>query len=269
MVRHSWQSDRQLRIAHGARSDAVELEGQEHGFFHAIIQGKKLGNFDLSYDGRAYEQLNAGQFNTRNGKSYFDTWTSFTGGSYRNAPPRPRRKKRFSATEWKRRSIHRSSCTASPASRFRATSRFAQRDPIRSVGADARDRSNRRWRCRGSLRARFGAHGLVQNSGNELLLVVPPQPLDPGSEHEVEIHHEGKVVLDAGHQVYFVSSRGTWYPNRGAQFATYDVTYRYPKNLDLVSAGQVKEDRTEDDVRITRRSSRRPHPDAGIQSRRI
>jgi hypothetical protein len=60
------------------------------------------------------------------------------------------------------------------------------------------------------------------------------------------------VVLDAGHQVYFVSSRGTWYPNRGAQFATYDVTYRYPKNLDLVSAGRVKEDRTEDDVRITR-----------------
>jgi hypothetical protein len=94
--------------------------------------------------------------------------------------------------------------------------------------------------------------GLVQDTGNELLLVVPPQPLVPGSEHEVEIHHEGKVVLDAGHQVYFVSSRGTWYPNRGAQFATYDVTYRYPKNLDLVSAGRVKEDRTEDDVRITR-----------------
>src|SRR5207248_721888 len=95
--------------------------------------------------------------------------------------------------------------------------------------------------------------GFVQNSGNELLLVVPKQQLESGSEHEIEIHHEGTVVLNAGHQVYFVSSRGTWYPNRGAQFATYDVTFRYPKNLDLVSAGQVKEDRTEGDVRITRR----------------
>jgi hypothetical protein len=44
-----------------------------------------------------------------------------------------------------------------------------------------------------------------------------------------------------------------WYPNRGAQFATYDVIYRYPKNLDLVSAGLVAEDRTEGDIRITHR----------------
>jgi hypothetical protein len=96
-------------------------------------------------------------------------------------------------------------------------------------------------------------NSLVQDSGDELLLVIPPQPLAPGSEHEVEIRHEGKVILDAGHQVYFVGSRGFWYPNRGAQFAAYDVTYRYPKNLDLVGAGKVIEDRTEDDVRITRR----------------
>ena len=50
--------------------------------------------------------------------------------------------------------------------------------------------------------------GLVQNSGNELLLVLPVKPLEPGSEHEIEIAHEGKVVVDAGHQVYFVSARG-------------------------------------------------------------
>jgi Peptidase family M1 domain len=96
-------------------------------------------------------------------------------------------------------------------------------------------------------------HDLPEGGGDELMLVIPARPLEPGSEHEVEIRHEGKVVLDAGHQVYFVSSRGSWYPNRGAQFATYDVTYRYPKNLDLVSAGKVTEDKTEGDVRITRR----------------
>ena len=81
-------------------------------------------------------------------------------------------------------------------------------------------------------------NGLVQNNGNELLMVLPAKPLEPGSEHEIEIAHEGKVVLEAGHQVYFVSARGTWYPARGLQFATYDVTYRYPKTLDLVAAGR-------------------------------
>src|SRR5439155_20209629 len=96
-------------------------------------------------------------------------------------------------------------------------------------------------------------NGVVQNTGNELLLILPKKPLDAGTEHEIEIVHEGKVVLEAGHQVYFVSARGTWYPSRSLQFANYDVTYRYPKYLDLIAAGQVKEDRTEGDVRVTRR----------------
>jgi hypothetical protein len=77
--------------------------------------------------------------------------------------------------------------------------------------------------------------------------------LEPGTEHDIEIRHEGEVVLNAGHQVYFVSARGTWYPNRGAQFATYDVTFQYPKALNLVSAGKITEDRTDGDNRITRR----------------
>ena len=95
--------------------------------------------------------------------------------------------------------------------------------------------------------------GLVRNTGNELLLILPPKALAPGTEHEIEIVHEGKVVLDAGHGVYFVSARGTWYPGRGLQFAEFDVTYRYPQGLDLVAAGLVKEDKTEGLERITRR----------------
>ena len=86
-----------------------------------------------------------------------------------------------------------------------------------------------------------------------MLLVLPGTPLEPGSEHDIEIAHEGKVIQAAGHDVYFVGSRGTWYPNRGVQFAKFDVTLRYPKTLDLVAAGQVKEDRVEGDMRITRR----------------
>jgi hypothetical protein len=222
------------------------------GFFEALIQGKKLGNFDLAYDGRGYEQITAGQLTVRNGRSYFDTWTSFPSKSHRIAPPRPPEEEILS---YRMEATLDSAFVLHCVTRIRFKARTESRDVIpfdlsaqmRATGATV-DGVVAEVYERNSLR-----RGLVQNSGNELLLVVPPKPLEPGSEHEVEIHHEGKVVLDTGHQVFFVSSRGTWYPNRGAQFATYDVTYRYPKNLDLVSAGQVKEDRTEDDVRITRR----------------
>jgi hypothetical protein len=233
--------------------DLLSSSSSQQGFFEAIIRGKKLGNFDLAYDGRAYEQLNAGQLTTRNGQSYFDTWTSFTSKSRRNsAPPAPEEEilsYRMDATLDSSFVLH---CITRIRIRATADSRnaipfdlsaemSATEATVDGVAAEVYERDSVR-------------NGLVQNSGNELLLVVPPQPLDPGSEHEVEIHHEGKVVLDAGHQVYFVSSRGTWYPNRGAQFAAYDVTYQYPKNLDLVSAGKVTEDRTDGDVRITRRA---------------
>jgi len=227
-----------------------------HGFFKAIIKGKKLGNFDFGYDSRAWEQLNVGQLNSRDGNTYFDTWTSFASQSHRNAqPPAPEEEilsYRIEATLDSAFVLH---CVTRI--RFRATAESRNAIPfdmsaqMRPTGAIL-DGDAAEVYERDSVR-----NNLVQNSGDELLLVIPPRPLEPGSEHEVEIRHEGKVVLDAGHQVYFVSSRGSWYPNRGAQFATYDVTYRYPKNLDLVSAGQVTEDSAEDRpenaVRITRR----------------
>ena len=61
------------------------------------------------------------------------------------------------------------------------------------------------------------------------------------------------MVRDTGYEMYSVSARGTWYPGRGAQFASYDATWHYPDNLDLVSAGAVKEDHTESGIHTTHR----------------
>ena len=52
-----------------------------------MIQGRKLGDFDLVYDARAYEQLVAGQITNRNGVQWWDTWTSFASRDRRGQPP--------------------------------------------------------------------------------------------------------------------------------------------------------------------------------------
>jgi hypothetical protein len=62
--------------------------GRKDGFFQAVIQGKKLGDFDVLYDPRGYEQLLAGQITTRNGAQWWDTWTSFASRDRRGQPPR-------------------------------------------------------------------------------------------------------------------------------------------------------------------------------------
>ena len=232
--------------------DLLNDSSAQHGFFEAIIQGKKLGNFDVGFDNHGDEQLNAGQINTRDGKTYWDTWTSFVARTRRNLPPPAPEKEilsyRMEATldaNFTQHSVTRIRNKTTPDSRY--ANPFDLSGQMRTTEASI-DGAPAEIFLRESVR-----DGFAQASGNELLIVVPPQPLAPGTEHEIEIHHEGNVVLDAGHQVYFVTSRGTWYPGRGTQFARYDVTWRYPKTLNLISAGQIAEDRIEGDLHLTRR----------------
>lgn len=232
----------------------LDLLSPEHsgGFFNAVIQGRKLGNFDFLYDMRAPENLLAGRIVEHKGAPIWDTWFSYPAESNKSAAsPLPEEEildYNISASLDSSLVLH---CATTI--HFKATAASARVIPLdlsgqmRAISATLDGEPSEVYE-RDSLRS-----GLVQNSGNELLLVIPPKPLEPGSQHTVRIEHEGKVVLEAGNRVYYVSSRGTWYPGRGLQFAKYDVTYRYPANLDLVAAGRIVEDRRDGDVRITRR----------------
>jgi hypothetical protein len=96
---------------------------------------------------------------------------------------------------------------------------------------------------------------LIRNSLSELVLVVPPQPLTAGRPYELEFRSEGTVIHDAGNEVFYVGSRGSWYPSRGLQYATFDLSFRYPADLDLVTPGEVVSDETEGNWRVTRRKT--------------
>jgi len=46
------------------------------------MNGKKLGNFDLYYDHRALEQIVIGKWNSRDGRLFFDVWSSFVAKTF-------------------------------------------------------------------------------------------------------------------------------------------------------------------------------------------
>jgi hypothetical protein len=98
-------------------------------------------------------------------------------------------------------------------------------------------------------------HALRANTGreNELFLLVAPQPLQAGREYELEFHHSGNVIVQTGDRIFYVTARGNWYPSSGFLWTTFDLTFRYPRDLELVTPGDVVEDRTEGEWRITRR----------------
>jgi len=100
---------------------------------------------------------------------------------------------------------------------------------------------------RASLRS-----NLIQGDEDRQFLLLCDTALDPALPHEIEIHHEGAVIRDAGNQVYYVGSRGTWYPRTGAGLATYDLTFRYPKSLTVAATGTRVDDHTDGEWRVTR-----------------
>ena len=234
-------------------------------FFYAALAGRQLDNFDFIFDPRSRDQITLGQVAYRDSRTFFDIWTSFESRSYR------RGERQRPGPELIVNSVHIDAALDNDL-RLRATTTLTITPKLRIAAALPLDISRKvrvlEAKVDGvpaevfqpeSLRA-----NLIRGSDNATFLVVPAQPLEAGRTSKVEILHEGDVVSPAGDGVYFVASRATWYPNREVQFAPYDITFRYPKTLDLVATGDVTEDRTEGDWRITRRQTSAPIRFAGF-----
>src|SRR4029077_12138139 len=99
---------------------------------------------------------------------------------------------------------------------------------------------------------------------NDVFLLTAPDFLEPGSTHQIEFEHEGALVTSPGNGVYSVDARSNWYPRSGSAFAEYDLVFRYPKRLTLVTPGDIVADRVEGDVRITERRTAVPIRVAGF-----
>jgi hypothetical protein len=245
---------RNIGVSYAARLtlDLLDGPGNRGGLFAGLFRGAKLGNFDITIDPASNEQMVAGQVTSRNNRAYFDIWTSFAARSFRTGAAAP--KAGASLRDY------RIEATVNPDLSMSVVTRVKVRPAVDGEIVETFDISPQMTVTEATVDGR-AAEVLQRDSvrlsllpgGNNLFLVVPPEPLRAGREYEFEFHHSGTVIYDAGDRVLYVSSRGTWYPLRGSQFSDYDLLFRYPKDLDLVTPGDVVEDRAEGDWRITRR----------------
>ena len=239
-------------------------DDRKNGFFYMAVSGKKLGGFDILLDPISREQVFAGKLVYRNNRTYFDTWTSFPSRSARNGEP-PHGSV-FTLDNF------RIEATIDPSLLLKAVTRFTL-TPKQKLGPAIPLSISRYMHVteasidgeaaeifeRESLRS-----NLIAGNDNNQFLLVASAPIDPSRAHEIEIHHQGETIQKAGDDVYFVASRGTWYPRLGFEFANYDLTFRYPKNLTLVATGDPVEERTDGEWRITRRKTEAPIRLAGF-----
>lgn len=229
----------------------------------AIFRTSKLGNFDVFYDPDNPDQIAAGQLAERNNRTFFDVWTHFPSRSARagKAPAR---------LNWDL-SDYRIQATVEPDLTLSAVTRVKLASPTEGASAVsfeiARAMDVTEVKVDGKPAEVLQRDELRSNVGrgeNVLFLVVPPEPLHAGREYEFEFHHAGKIIVQTGDRIFYVTARGNWYPSHGVQAATFDLTFRYPRDLELVTAGDVIEDRTEGDWRITRRRPSVPIALAGF-----
>jgi aminopeptidase N len=190
-----------------------------------------------------------------NGHNYFNVWTSFNSNSRRKknmAGPDPE----FAVENY------RIDATVDPQLLVRATTRM-EVTPKRKTRAAAFIISSKMRVLDANVDGQpaevfereSARSNLIRADDDQEFLVVAASELEAGKPHHFEVRHEGAVISTAGDHVYYVASRATWYPRRGSEFARYDLTFHYPKDLGFVATGDFVEERIDGDWKITRRKT--------------
>ncbi len=84
--------------------------------------------------------------------------------------------------------------------------------------------------------------------------VVMPEPVIKGKTYTLKIEYEGdKVIEDWGGGNFAVGARESWYPSMNSfrQQATYELVFKVPRKLTLVSVGKLVREEREDEFAVT------------------
>jgi hypothetical protein len=111
----------------------------------------------------------------------------------------------------------------------------------------------------------------IQEEKNEDadLWVILPKPLAAGDECTLTMEYEGKeAVMNEGGRNYFPVARSNWYPNNPGgslgEFATYDMTFRIPKGMQIAATGVRLSDSNEGGQNVSVWKSEGPQTVAGF-----
>ena len=84
--------------------------------------------------------------------------------------------------------------------------------------------------------------------------VILPAPMEKGKPQEIRVEYQGdKVVHNEGGGTFSVRARESWYPSLNVfrDRATYDLTFKVPRQYTLVSVGKLADKGREQDYAVT------------------
>src|SRR5271170_4095617 len=253
----------QFNVSQSLRILEDRLSQNPKPYFYAALEGIETGAFDVLFDPQRREQLLLGQRRKSDNFMYYDVWASY---SVPGSVPPP---VDFRALDYTLDTTVQpdNSLDATAAVHFRAETsgeRVLTFQLSRALHAETVSDAQ------GKPLAYFQNEGmnLQERSvrGNDYLHVVLPQPSQKGQEYTIHFHYRGNVIEDAGNGVLFVGARESWYPHLGdqADFASYNLTMRWPRHLKLVATGSKIDEQISGDVRTGHWRSDKPLSIAGF-----
>jgi hypothetical protein len=80
--------------------------------------------------------------------------------------------------------------------------------------------------------------GEISRLGHDVVIVVMPAPIRRGEAKALTFSYSGEVISRVGSGVFYVGSRGSWYPNLGTtDRARYTLKFKHPKPFTIVATG--------------------------------
>jgi hypothetical protein len=252
-----------LNPSHSLRILLEKYSTEPRHFFHAAIDGILTGPFDVLLDQMRRENFMIGQPRAANKLAYYDAWTSYALPGF--APPQIP----FHALHYQVNTTIRpdNSLEGDAAVDFRASTGgesilFIQL--ARTLKVDDISLAS------GETVPFFQNEGLTEEQsrtrGDDSLCVFLPRAPQRDENFTLHFRYRGNVIENYGNSVLYVGARESWYPHFGdtAEFALYDLTFRWPKHLRLVATGEKSGEREDGDFRIAHWKSDLPVPEAGF-----
>lgn len=249
---------------HSLRILSDWLAAKPGPYFYAGLQGDTTGAFDVLVDYRRDEPVLIGQPRWVNGVRYYDVWASLRSadaGEPYTAPFAPVAYA-IETTILPDRSLE--GTTTLTLKTLRGGERMVTLELSRFLTVQSAEDAERRPLL--FFQNEEVNRQEVAQRGNDSLLVALPAPAPAGEELRLRIAYRGSVISDAGNGVYFVGARGSWYPHVGGadNFASFVLSLRWPRRLQLVATGKKLEEREEGDFRFGQWRSEVPMPVAGF-----
>ena len=257
-----------------ARGDGLQLlqaltnsEDSALRYLHLRVAGTQLGIFDVFLDTSAQEQISVAQASFNGKDAYYDTWASFPMASARQAGAGSQTQRpRFDLADYRLRiSVEPPTDLSAEAELSLVPHHSGQRSVILELS---------RYLRVSEVRLNGAPVEFIQNEaiggsdlarrGDDLIGLVFPQALEKDKPARLSFKYSGPVMYDDGEELLYVGSRGTWYPNAGAMFTNFDLTFDYPEDWRLVATGKQVSSTVENQRRIVRFVTPTPISRAGF-----